>query len=368
MQSSTIKLFGDSLLKNVTSFKIDDLTVYTQSFPGANVSKMRSEIIYLDNTNVDLAILVGTNEVFRTRRIDNSVEQPEQMFGDGNMVVNRIANFAKEVRSIFTGNIHFLAIPPRGRQRSIAYVGELNKYLKNRFLFEKIKNLYFADLNFDDFIGKNGEIVKNFYSRDYLHLSPSGSEKIQEKIKDYFRRFYDRPAPGHTNLTHLMIDTDLDETAPQSPTATPSPATDVPRNRSKSMADNFSHRNAATPARSPHPSTTQPNTQRPDSETSNPARVRTRSNPRPQTSSSVPKASQKTSYKDTRPIPTSNPKPKTSTTPTDAPTSAAGAFLASAGVTPMTSQNDPTDQVDTDSSAKKAGSTPPNSSLEASPQ
>lgn len=178
MQYLTIKLFGDSLLKNVTSFKINDLTVYTQSFPGANVNKMRSEVIYLDNTNVELAILVGTNEVFRTRRVDNSVEQVEQMFSDGKMVANRIVNLAKEVRGIFTGNIHFLAIPPRGRRRSVAYVGELNKILKSRFLAENIKNLYFADLDYADFVGKNGEIATQFFSRDFLHLSSSGSEKI----------------------------------------------------------------------------------------------------------------------------------------------------------------------------------------------
>ena len=135
--------------------------------------------------------------------------------------------FAVEIGDKFSGHIHFLAIPP-SRRRSIAYTGNLNAALDSKFTLLNKQKLHFANLNYAEFM-QFGEILPRFFGKDNLHFSQTGAEALRRKIEEYCRNFYKCPATAHTDLTQVLLDTNLDATVTSQPrTPPPMPPTMKP--------------------------------------------------------------------------------------------------------------------------------------------
>lgn len=130
-------------------------------------------------------------------------------------------NLAVDVCAEFTGHIHFLAIPPRGRKRSIAFISDLNSALDSKFKLANNDRLHFANLSYAEFL-QYGEILPKFFGQDRLHFSQEGALALKRKIENYCREFYDRPEAAHTDLTQILLDANLDTTINTLP-RTPSP-------------------------------------------------------------------------------------------------------------------------------------------------
>lgn len=112
--------------------------------------------------------------------------------------------------------IHMLPMLPRGTRATISYIGDINLALE-RLLRNYSGGAVFADIDYTDFV-KGGHLNEKLYAYDWLHLNSTGSNLLQNKLKNYFELFYENQ--GKTNLTGIFDDVDLLVT-PASPQSRP---------------------------------------------------------------------------------------------------------------------------------------------------
>lgn len=190
--TKTINILGDSLLKDLDNFPIVacDADFIVRSIGGANVGRLRTEIEKLKRYDQDLVILVGTNEIFKMR-VDDRNFIPSDHFNQKKEILSKLVNLAGFCSKKFKNkNIHFLAIPPRGKMNTVNFIEILNDEFKSKISYCGA-NVYFGDLDYGKFKDNlRGGVDERFYREDLLHFNNFGINHLGNLIRNYLVDFY----------------------------------------------------------------------------------------------------------------------------------------------------------------------------------
>lgn len=105
--------------------------------------------------------------------------------------MSKLVNFAGFCSKKFKSkNIHFLAIPPRGKMNTVNFIEILNDEFKSKISYCG-ENVYYGDLDYSKFKDNlRGGIDERFYSGDLLHLHNFGINHLGNLIRNYLVAFY----------------------------------------------------------------------------------------------------------------------------------------------------------------------------------
>lgn len=199
MSPPEIKIFGDSLIKNLKSFKIQTgQLVSVHGYGGFKIEQLVNELASLPNKKFDIFVLIGTNNLFK-HRVDDNQEPEDDSFTETVSLLSKFLDLVNFLSEHFAEHRCFiLPIVPRSvssvTNKHITLVnGQIKGILKQ---FDELKiNVKFCEISYEDFLNSSFSIKPELYFSDKLHLNEFGVMVLQTLIEKFINRKYSTEKP-----------------------------------------------------------------------------------------------------------------------------------------------------------------------------